>query len=271
MIDDRPFTPKQATADDCKTFMATIGVEHVCIIASSIYGRDNRCLVDSLNQFRGKARGIAYIDPETISDAEMDELDAAGVRGIRYNLWSRSQTLDPTAWEGILGKIADRLRRLDWSLQIFVSMDQIAAVAPVVKNLGIKVIFDHLGCPNKGEKPVAEQPGCSELYSLLKDNNKVYIKMSGAYRFEGVLGLEDHMRHLLRLAPNQIVWASDWPHTGGKWNNPGGDHHREQEFLKPDIPGFLKQCLSLCDEDEALIRKIWVDNPRRLWDYSPDE
>lgn len=101
--------------------------------------------------------------------------------------------MDPGAWGDILGEIAERLRRLDWSLQIFVSMDQVAAIAPAVWSLGIKVIFDHLGCPNKGDKPVAEQVGCTELYNLLQENNKVYIKMSGAYCFDGFLGLEQHM------------------------------------------------------------------------------
>ena len=104
----------------------------MCIIASSIYGRDNRCLIDSLNQFGGKARGIAHIDPDTITDAKLDKLHTAGVRRIRYNLWSWSQTMDPGAWGDILGEIAERLRRLDWSLQIFVSMDQVAAIAPAV-------------------------------------------------------------------------------------------------------------------------------------------
>ena len=91
--------------------------------------------------------------------------------------------------------------------------------------------------------------------------------MSGAYCFDGFLGLEQHMQRLLELAPNQIVRASDWPHTGGKWNNLDGDHRREQEFLTPDIPSFLQNCLRLYGDNKTLMQNIWVDYPKRLWDY----
>lgn len=236
----------------------------------STYGTDNRCSIDALRRLKGKGRGIACIDPETITDAELDELHSVGFRGVRLNLRTRSESMDAQEWAKLLPIYADKLRRLDWVIQIFVSMDQVASIAPVVPSLGVKVVFDHLGHPEAGSAP-SEQRGCKELYNVLAENSNVYIKLSGLYRLEGVPSLDRHIRTLLAMVPDQIVWASDWPHTAGPEHNPGGDPKAVQDFLTPDIPKFIKDCVEWCNGDEALIHKVWVDNPRRLWDYPHDD
>jgi predicted TIM-barrel fold metal-dependent hydrolase len=172
--------------------------------------------------------------------------------------------MDPAQWRETLTHYANRLRRLNWILQVYVAMNQIVEIADVIPTLGVRVVFDHLGCPNPGVRPM-DQPGCRELYRLLSENKDIYIKMSAGYRFDAAPDLDGHIQNLLRIVPNQVVWASDWPHTGGMKHNPGGDPHREQEFLTPDIPGFLERCTKLCNGDKSLIRKVWVDNPQRLW------
>ena len=267
MKDDRPFTPKAAPVEDALAFEKSLGIDHVCIIASSIYGQDNSCLAESLRLLQGKARGIAYIDPATISDEELDRLHAAGVRGVRLNLWTTGKSFGASEWESVLTKYAQRLKRNDWVLQVYASMEQFVHAAPILPKLGVKVVIDHLGCPNPGTI-VSEQTGCRELYDLLRSSRNVYIKISGAYRFEEVPGLDEHIQTLHRLAPDQVVWASDWPHTGGMKHNPNSDPRQEQDFLTPDIPGFLRQCLSYCEQDPELVQKMWVENPRRLWDYT---
>lgn len=236
----------------------------------SIYGTDNRCSVDALRRLKDRGRGVACIDPTSITDRELDELHNVGFQGVRLNLRTRSQSFDSQQWAKESLRYASRLRRLDWVIQIFVSMDQIASITPIIPRLGVKVVFDHLGHPESGTAP-AEQSGCSELYKILAENKKVYVKLSGFYRLEGVPGLEQHIKRLLEIAPNQIVWASDWPHTAGPEHNPGGDPKAVQDFLTPDIPKFIADCVSWCNGNEALIRKIWVDNPRKLWDYPHDD
>jgi len=109
------------------------------------------------------------------------------------------------------------------------------------------------------------------LYHLLETRKNAYIKLSGFYRLSEVPELDKHILHLLKIAPDQIVWASDWPHTAGPEANPNGDPQAIQDFLTPDIPGFIQHCIELCGHDEELIRKIWVDNPRKLWDYTADD
>lgn len=233
----------------------------------SVYGFNNDCSIDALRRLRGKGRGIACIDPDTITDAELDELHGVGFRGVRLNLRTRSQTLSQEEWAKSLRKYANRIRRLDWVIQIFVSMPQIAFIAPIIPSLGVKIVFDHLGHPEGGTAPVRQQ-GCKELYALLDKNKNVYVKLSGTYRLEKVPDLEDHIRYILGNFPDQVIWASDWPHTAGPEKNPGGDPKALQDNLHPDIPAFVRDSIAWCNEDEVLMRKIWVDNPRKLWDYS---
>jgi len=38
-----------------------------------------------------------------------------------------------------------------------------------------------------------------------------------------------------------------------------------------DDPSFVRRCKGWCGGDEGLISKIWVDNPRRLWQYDGDD
>jgi predicted TIM-barrel fold metal-dependent hydrolase len=199
---------------------------------------------------------------------------------VRINLRTRSQSLSGAdAWEKLLLQYAERLRRLGWAIQIFVSMDQIADIRPVISKLGLcsgddrnglKVVFDHLGHPEAGK--VDQQTGCSDLYKILQENRHgAFVKLSGTFRLTESHNLETHIKKLLEIAPDQVVWGSDWPHTAGPEHNPHGDPMAVQDFLTPNMPQFIQDCVGWCSGDPALMKKIWVDNPRRLWDYSGDD
>jgi len=133
----------------------------------------------------------------------------------------------------------------------------------------VEVVIDHLGAPSPDRRP-AEQEGYADFMKLLQEG-KIWTKLSGTYRFSQMPGLEAYIREILRVAPERVVWASDWPHSGGVEKNPGGDRNVPQEYRKIDDVGFIRDCKKWCDGDAALIQKIWVDNPRRLWQYDRDD
>ncbi len=110
---------------------------------------------------------------------------------------------------------------------------------------------------------------------LLK-SGLVWTKLSGTYRFPGLRGLDDYAKEVLRTAPDRVVWASDWPHSGGVSASPGGDRNAVQEYRRVDDQAWVAQCKRWCAEveggtGERLIKKIWVDNPRMLWQYEGDD
>ena len=78
-------TPGDATVADYRDLQKRIGTTCHVVVQPSTYGTDNRLLVEALGQFGSEARGIAVVDTN-VSDAELKALNAAGVKGIRFNL-----------------------------------------------------------------------------------------------------------------------------------------------------------------------------------------
>lgn len=238
-------------------------------MALSVYGNDNGLLLHSLRKLEGKGRGVVSIDPRTVSDDELDEMHAVGVRGVRVNLKSASKTLDKEDFVATLGLLADKIRRLKWAIQLYLALADMAKIGDLIPKLGVPLVIDHLGEPEKSTPP-RTQPGYSELMDLLR-KRQVWVKLSGTYRFPELPELDEYIMEILKVAPTQVTWASDWPHTGGSKNNPGGDRKKSQEFVRVDDREFIMKCRQWCGGDEELIRMIFVDNPRKLWQYDSSD
>lgn len=249
-------------------FEEQLGIDHVCLVAISVYGADNNLLLQSLRQLKGKGRAVVSIDPDTISDQGLDEMHALGVRGIRINLKSTLQNKSKEELIATLGSYVQRIHRLKWAIQLHIGLADIEKIASEIPKLGVPVVIDHLATPEKSLAPRL-QAGYAEFLDMLS-KKQVWVKLSGIYRFSGLPELDTYVREILRVAPTQVVWASDWPHTGGVAANPHGDRQSLQEYRKFDVPSFIAQCKEWCEEDESLIQKIFVDNPRRLWQYEED-
>ena len=212
---------------------------------------------------------MVSIDPSTISDSELDEMHNLGVRGVRINLKSTSQNKSKEELVANLRSYAQRIRRLKWAIQLHVGLADIEKIADEIPSLGLPVVIDHLATPKHTQAPRL-QPGYTQFMDLLS-KKQVWVKLSGVYRFSELPELDSYILEILRIAPTQVVWASDWPHTGGVAANPQGDRQAVQEYREFDVPAFINQCKEWCRKDEALIQKIFVDNPRRLWQYEDQD
>ena len=204
------------------------------------------------------------IDPETVTDDELRDMYKIGVRGVRLNMRTWGEAPNKDAFARLLLDYAKRLQPLKLVLQLYIRLSQLQLIADIIPQLGIPVVIDHLGHPEP-TTPVSEQPGYGDMLSLLRAGN-VWTKLSGTYRFEGLPDMDQYVRNILHAGPSQVVWASDWPHSGGTEKIPeGGSRHDHQDYRVVDDKGFVNQCIDWCDGDEGLVRKIFVENPRRLW------
>jgi predicted TIM-barrel fold metal-dependent hydrolase len=266
------YTPKSAPYDELMVWENHIGVQHACIIAMAAYGMDNSSMLAALEKLGGKGRGVVVINPDTITDEELNRMHAIGVRGIRVNFHTRKDKITREAFRTLVQKYANRIRRLNWVIQFWIELYQFALVADVIPELGVDVVVDHLGGPHSTTMPIQQQEGQKEVLKLLREK-KMYVKLSGIYRFngEGMPGLDEYITEILRDAPDQVVWGSDRPHPAGPERNPDGDRMKTQDYLEIDIPAFIERCRAWAGHDEALIKKIFVDNPRRLWRYDYDD
>lgn len=235
-------------------------------MAVSVYGNDDSLILDTLTKLGGAARAIVCIDPETISDQELRSMHQKGVRGVRLNLKTWGKVESKKDLEAQLFTHANRIRHLNWVLQIYLSLNQIALIHDYIPNLGINVVIDHVVFPNP-KVPAAEQSGYHELLDLLR-RNLVWVKLSGIYRFDRLPDLDQYIRALIDANPSRLVWASDWPHTGGTEYNKNGDRFALQDYREVDDADFIERCFGWCQYKEELVNNIFVYNPQYLWTHA---
>ncbi|KAF3937560.1 hypothetical protein ABW19_dt0205796 [Dactylella cylindrospora] len=271
-----PYRPKIATLESLLSFHRSLSpaITHPVIVSLSVYANDNRCLLHALQQLSGRGRGVVGIDPATVTDKELEEMHAIGVRGVRLNLKSSLVELSRKEFEKTLWEYTERLKlqslKRKWALQIHLGLPQVTQIADILPKLGVTVIIDHLAHPAI-DRPAREQEGYKDFLRLLS-NGDVYTKLSGTDRFPTLPLTDEYCSEVVKLAPERTVWSSDWPHTGGVKGNPGGDRNKVQDFRQVDDEGTVKRAVEIwCRGDEEVVRKIWRDNARELWDWDRDD
>nr|POE56690.1 2-pyrone-4,6-dicarbaxylate hydrolase [Quercus suber] len=256
-----PYIPRSATVSDLIAFKKRLGIQHLGLVCISVYGTDNRSILDAMTRLDSKCRAVACIDPMTISEEELDELHKVGVRGARINLKTREETLSLEQLSTKLYTYAAKIRARKWFLELYLGLDQMEMVADVIPRIGVRVVIDHMGSP-ASDQHVKLQAGYETLIGLLR-KGQLWVKISGTYRFNDLPDLDDYGRALVHAGPKNIVWASDWPHTGGPTVDDAGRTFREYRDIN-DMD-FVRRCFEWCDFDEHLIQDLFVENPRRLW------
>ena len=123
-------------------------------------------------------------------------------------------------------------------------------IADTVKNLPIRVIADHQGGMKglsalpKNVTDVTKQTGYKDLLSLAR-SGKVFIKISGFYRSStlttgGCDDLEPLIKAFAKTVPQQLIWGSDWPHTGSGSNRSEAAKDIPEPFRDVDDVAILK-------------------------------
>lgn len=235
-------SPGVGTVADYRLFQRRLGLSRCIVVAASSYGADNGCLLDALAQFGDSARGVATADADT-APAELDRLHAAGVRGVRMNFGRREVQPETVV------AVARRIAPLGWHMQVHMLADAIVAAEPMLQSLPLTVVIDHIGrAPQPGG---LSHPVVASVERLLA-NGKTWVKLSHYYE-TGTASYADYVplvQHLIRIAPDRLVWASDWPHG--------------TQQVKPDGAALFDQ-LAVWTPDAALRRRILVDNPNALY------
>jgi predicted TIM-barrel fold metal-dependent hydrolase len=210
LIGERRYTPHHAaTEHDYLNMLATHGIQRGVLIQPSFLGTDNDFMVAALRRHPGELRGIAVVDP-TIGEGDLDQLDAAGVVGVRLNLIGRDV---PDFRESVWRRHFDALVARDWQVEVHCHASVLGAVLPALLESGVKIVVDHFGRPDPALG--TNDPGFRYLLSLA-GSGQVWVKLSGAYRNgrganEPAIEAAGLLRDAFGLS--RLVWGSDWPHT----------------------------------------------------------
>lgn len=251
---ERKYTPCDASKQQLFELRDYLGFSRNVIVQATCHGADNRALVDALEHANGKARGVATVTPG-ITDHELQDLHAAGVRGVRFNFVKRLVDALPT--DNLLS-IAERIKPLGWHIVIYFEAQELPELYNFFCALPTTVVVDHMGRPDVS-KPV-DGPEFSLFIKLLQDNPNFWSKVSCPERLshEGLPAYNDVVpfaRKVVESFPDRVLWGTDWPHPNMKSHMPDDGH------LVDFIPRIAPT--------EALQHKLLVANPMAL--YWPEE
>ncbi|VVE16317.1 GntR family transcriptional regulator [Pandoraea cepalis] len=247
MVPERSYTPPPAPEDKYLAMLDATGMTYGVLVQISVYGTDNRYLLETLRRHPDRLRGIAVVSPD-VTDAELEAMHAAGVRGLRINV----------LFGGGIGfkameTLAHRIKDLGWHMQFLMDVSTLPELMPRMTKLPVPGIVDHMG-----HTPVAQgldAPGFSALRALVRDHG-YWVKLSGAYRISERFPTFDDVtpfaQALIEDAPDRMVWGSDWPHVS---------------LTRMPNTGALRNLLPLWAPDADTRRRILVDNPARLYGF----
>lgn len=238
-----------------------MGVENVCLVAVSVYGQDNRSMFDAMRRLGSRCRAVVCLDPSTITEQELDDMHKIGVRGVRINLKTKGELPPKEVLVACLAAHAARIRSRGWLIQLYLALEQVPLISEIIPTLGVRVVLDHMASPDP-DREASSQHGYRELLDLLR-RGQVWVKISGTYRFASLPDLDVFAKSVIRAGPKNVVWASDWPHTGGPVKRVNGSWI--STFRDVHDMAFVRQCFEWCDNDPVLIQDLFVNNPGRLW------
>lgn len=242
-------TPAGMTWDDYRHLQAHLGCSRAVIVQAKHYAFDNACLLEALALSQGQARGVAVIAPD-ISDAELERLNAAGIRGVRFSLWNDGNAV--TRWDA-LAPVAARIAELGWHIQLHAAADQLVAQRKLIEGLASPLVIDHMG-----RVPAAQGPRHPAMPLMRRwlEAGATWIKLSGAYLNSdsgppSYSPTREIARQLVEWAPTRMFWGSDWPHVT--------EPHKPDDAVLVDL---------LSDWAGEHRQRILVDNPAQFYGFA---
>lgn len=229
----------------------SLGLTRCVVVQSSCHGFDNRAAEDAVAARPDRYRAIALL-PTDVGDAELQRLDRAGFRGVRFNYMGHLGRQAPI--EDVLA-LAGRFAPLGWHLQIHGDPALLTDLAAGLRRSPVPVVIDHLGRIDASLGMA--QRDFRALLALL-DDERFWVKVSGMDRItrQGppYEDAQPFARRLVADFGDRVVWGNDWPHP-----NHAGPRPDERQLV--DLIAAIAPTASAR-------QRLLVDNPQRLYRFT---
>jgi len=248
---DAAFIPAaDAPKEDLFALNDRLGLQRCVVVQSTCHGFDNRVSEDALAARPASYRGVALL-PADVAAHELQRLDGAGFRGVRFNFMGHLGRRTPI--DEVMA-LAARLEPLGWHLQIHGEPSLLSELAPALRRSPVPVVIDHIGRVDAGLG--LQQPDFQALLGLLRDP-RFWVKLSGIDRitrsgppYADALPLA---AALVAEFGNRVLWGNDWPHP-----NHAGPLPDEQQLVE-----LIERFAPTAGQRQRLL----VDNPQRLYRF----
>jgi 2-pyrone-4,6-dicarboxylate lactonase len=247
---NRTFTPTDAPKEDLFRLHALLGFERGVFVQSTCHGSDHAALVDLLAAGKGRYRGVALLEPTT-SDAEVERLDEAGVRGVRLHFYFPNRG-EPMPRKDML-RVIEKVEPYGWHIAFHVGGHGVLEQYEFITSIDAPIVIDHIGRIDVAEGLHGKT---FTVLRRLLDRGNVWVKLSGTDRITKqpypYADAVPFARDLAAHAPERVVWGTDWPHPNHK-----------------AIPndGELVDLIAAIAPDERTRHRMLVENPTKLFGF----
>ncbi len=247
---ERKYTPCDASWEQLFALRDFLGFEKNVVVQATCHGSDNSALLDVLDRSEDRARGVVTVTPN-ITDAELHDMHARGVRGVRFNYVKRLVNPKP---DDYYLQIIDKIRPLGWHVVLYFEPADLGERWDLFTSLNVPIVVDHMGRPDV-TKPL-DNPEFELFLKFMGENSNVWSKVSCPDRLT-VSGSPEYAdvvpfaKHIVEEFPDRVLWGTDWPHPN----------------MKKEMPddGILVDYLPSIATTPALQQKLLVQNPNHLY------
>jgi predicted TIM-barrel fold metal-dependent hydrolase len=223
--ENQGFMPPSFPVQSYRERTRDLGITGGCVVSGSFQGFDTACMIDALQKFGTTFVGVIQI-PASASDAEIQRLDSAGVRGVRFNL-----VRGGSAGIDDLDRLARRVHELvGWHAELYADARDLEPMYKTLAALPATSIA-HLGLSKAG------------LPTLLRLAEKgMKVKATGFGRVVDI-DVPSVLRDLAKANPECLMFGTDMP---------------SQRARRPFLPGDID--LIRDSLDPSLWDKVFRDN-----------
>ena len=226
-----------------------LGLQRAVIVHASCHGADMRATLDGIARSNGRFRGTAIID-ESCTSAHLERLHEGGIRGVRFNF---VRHLGGPPEMAFFQRSIDQAKALGWHLILHLDSQDIVDYADIFRKIPVPIVIDHMARVSAAGG--LEQTPFKVLLDFMRNEN-TWVKVCGAERVSSMgppfTDAIPFAQALIAVAPDRVLWGTDWPHPNVKHMPNDGD---------------LLDLVPLMMPDAATRQQVLVDNPARLYGF----
>lgn len=204
LVENNGFVPEYYKTEEYRKELREMAVEVVggVVVSGSFQGHHQDYFSEALTELGENFVGITQL-PINTSDQEIRRLDAAGIKGIRFNLYRGLETpLD------VIENLSKRVNDLcDWKTEFYINVDTVDPALEKLIHALPQTSVDHLGM---GRNSI------DKLKKYLSVNIPIRVTGFGriAYQREE---LESVLVQLHAENPDGLIFGTDLPSTRAKY------------------------------------------------------
>lgn len=212
LVPNAGYLPEDFVAEDYRRQTQGLEILGGAVVSGSFQAFDQGFLLAALAELGPSFVGVTQL-PASVSDTEIQHLDAAGVRALRFNL-ARGGSAGIEDLERLARRVFDLA---GWPIELYVDSVALAELFPLLTRLPALSI-DHLGL---------RQAGFSNLLRLVEQGAKVKASGFGRLDFDPLQA----MRRIAELNPAALMFGTDLPSTRAPRPFEHGDVALIQEYF----------------------------------------